>query len=431
MVAQCRHGARSVSLVGDLLAHVLDRRYRPWSKPAPTDRSIESLADELMGTRGELSGIALATQILDRFDTLDDAGKRAFFEHLAVRMDVNADRVERALHAYRAHPSADTYQRFHDASEPRRQEFLRRLNRVPGATGKLVAMRAELRRHKKDSDTIAALDVDFRHLFVSWFNRGFLVLQPINWDSAASVLQKIIAYEAVHAISSWDELRQRVEPADRRCFAFFHLSMPDEPLIFVEVALTQGTPGSIQSVLQPEREGVNPEQADTAVFYSISNCQRGLAGISFGNFLIKQVVADLSLEFPNLKRFVTLSPVPGQTSWVRHNNLQPDLTTAEQRRQLTAHYLLHAKRRDGKPVDPVARFHLGNGAILHAVHADADVSPKGQQQSSGTMVNYLYDLDRLASNHEAFVTQDKIACEDELVGLGAELPGTPPMAAEQ
>jgi len=264
---------------------------------------------------------------------------------------------------------------------------------------------------------LEALDLDFRHLFASWFNRGFLVLRPINWESPAHILEKITQYEAVHAIHSWDDLRRRLEPQDRRCFAFFHPAMPDEPLIFVEVALTRGTPGSVQALLTSERNTLREDEADTAVFYSISNCQAGLASISFGNSLIKQVAADLSAELPGLRTFVTLSPIPGLTRWLDAQGYEWQDASGEEMRALAAHYLLNAKTDNGDPVDPVARFHLGNGAIVHAVHAEADTSENGQAQSGGTMVNYLYDLAKVAQNHEQFATTRQMVATSEVRSL--------------
>jgi malonyl-CoA decarboxylase len=297
--------------------------------------------------------------------------------------------------------------------------LIRRLNQVPGATKALVAMRADLLRLGRGEASLEALDLDFRHLFASWFNRGFLVLRPINWQSPAHILEKIIAYEAVHAIDSWEDLRRRVEPADRRCFAFFHPAMPDEPLIFVEVALTTGIAGSVQAVLSGERETLAAEDADTAVFYSISNCQAGLASISFGNSLIKQVAADLSMELPGLKTFVTLSPIPGLAAWMEGNAPDADRDDDERMRSLAARYLTAAKRPDGLPLDPVARFHLGNGAEVHRVHARADMSDKGLRQSGGVMVNYLYDLGRVAQNHERFAASHEVATSPEIRALAA------------
>jgi malonyl-CoA decarboxylase len=308
-----------------------------------------------------------------------------------------------------------------NASEPDRQELIRRLNRLPGATEDLVRMRADLLRLGRKDPELKALDLDFQHLFQSWFNRGFLVLRPISWESPAHILEKIIAYEAVHAIDSWDDLRRRLEPADRRCFAFFHPSMPDEPLIFVEVALTKGIPNSVQALLREDREALAEEEADTAVFYSISNCQAGLASISFGNSLIKQVVSDLSTELTTLKTFVTLSPIPGLTRWLEEadQDIAIDDSDPEQVRALAAYYLLHAKRSNGLPYDPVARFHLGNGAMVHAVHAEADISHKGQSQSLGTMVNYLYDLKSVSQNHEAFASQAEVISSSDVKSLAS------------
>ena len=213
------------------------------------------------------------------------------------------------------------------------------------------------------------------------------MLRPINWESPAHILEKIIAYEAVHAIDSWNDLRRRLEPTDRRCFAFFHPSMPDEPLIFVEVALNKGIPASVQALLAQDREAMPEEEADTAVFYSISNCQPGLASISFGNSLIKQVASDLASELTGLTTFVTLSPIPGLIKWLGKEKQEWDNDQPERMKALAAHYLLNAKGQDGLPFDSVARFHLGNGSIVHAVHADADTSDKGRTQSGGTMVN--------------------------------------------
>jgi malonyl-CoA decarboxylase len=300
------------------------------------------------------------------------------------------------------------------AAEPRRQEMIRRLNQVSGATHLLVSMRRDLLRLTKSNPELAPIDVDFKHLFASWFNRGFLVLRPISWESPAHILEKIIAYEAVHAIDSWGDLKRRLQPSDRRCFGFFHPSMPDEPLIFVEVALCKGVPGAIHTVLSDGREPLEAKQADTAVFYSISNCQAGLAGISFGNSLIKQVVTDLSLQLPGLKTFVTLSPIPKLMAWLTRDGRDVPALDDAMLKKRAANYLLTAKRSDGLPFDPVARFHLGNGAIVHAVHSGADLSTNGLAQSGGAMVNYLYDLRRVAQNHERFVGEQDVIASSEV-----------------
>lgn len=408
-----------MTLLADLLSTVFERRYRRSGAAALDGRPLSELADTLVGSAGETSGLALAEEILTRFDTLSGEEKLAFFRNIASAMNIDPEAVRSSLDEYERDPSKATYRSFAAAVEPARQELIRRLNRVPGATGALVQMRADLLRLGGKEPELQALDLDFRHLFASWFNRGFLVLRPINWESPAHILEKIIAYEAVHAIDSWDDLRRRLEPADRRCFAFFHPSMPDEPLIFVEVALNQGIPGSVQALLAEDRDPLPQDQADTAVFYSISNCQAGLASISFGNSLIKQVASDLAAELSGLKTFVTLSPIPGLTKWLTQENIEWDVEKPEQMEALAAHYLLHAKGRGNMPFDPVARFHLGNGALVHAVHADADTTDKGRAQSGGTMVNYLYDLSRVAQNHEQFANTREVIASTEAKSLAA------------
>lgn len=407
-----------MTLLADLLSTVFERRYRRETPDMTLDgRPLTEMATALVGSAGETSGLALAREILSRFAGLDDAEKLEFLQSIAITMNIDPETVRSTLDEYERRPSKVSYRAFAEAAEPARQELIRRLNRVPGATGALVKMRADLLRLGGEEPELQALDLDFRHLFASWFNRGFLVLRPINWESPAHILEKIIAYEAVHAIDSWDDLRRRLQPKDRRCFAFFHPSMPDEPLIFVEVALTKGIPGSVQALLAEDRDALPAEEADTAVFYSISNCQAGLASISFGNSLIKQVASDLAAELSGLTTFVTLSPIPGLTRWLDKAKMTWDMTDAEDMRALAAHYLLNAKSRNGLPFDPVARFHLGNGAIVHAVHADADTSEKGRAQSGGTMVNYLYDLPRVAQNHENFVTTREVIATSEVKAL--------------
>ncbi|MDU9003922.1 malonyl-CoA decarboxylase [Sedimentitalea todarodis] len=406
-----------MSRLSDLMSTVFARRYSRATEPDRTGRSIEELCEALLGSSGEVSGMILARHILDRYAALDDNGKRGFFGFLTAQLGIDAEAVRTTLAAFEATPTKATYRAFLGASEARRQELARRLNQVPGATGQLVEMRKDLLRLMRDAPELAVVDLDFRHLLASWFNRGFLVLRPISWESPAEILEKIIAYEAVHEIGNWQELRRRVQPEDRRCFAFFHPSMPSEPLIFVEVALTRGVASSVQNVLSEKRDIIRADDADTAVFYSISNCQEGLAGISFGNSLIKQVVADLSRELPGLKTFVTLSPIPGLTRWASETGSDLPDNSPEQQCQRAAHYLLTAKRGDGAPYDPVARFHLGNGALVHAVHAEADVSANGLAQSGGAMVNYLYDLSLITQNHERYASKQTIAASPEVTAL--------------
>ena len=406
-----------MSLLSDVLATLFSRTNRNRLLAGPDARSTEALIADLLSGRGEISGMTTAAQILDRYDELDDAGKLAFFDHLAGDLGIDTDAVRSALDAFEMEQSQSTYGAFLRAAEPRRQELARRLNRVPGATPQLVAMRADLLRLIPRTDPRARIDLDFQHLFASWFNRGFLVLRRINWESPAHILERIIAYEAVHAIDSWEDLRRRVEPSDRRCFAFFHPAMPDEPLVFVEVALTKGIPNSVQGLLTDTRASLEAVEADTAVFYSISNCQAGLAGISFGNSLIKQVAEDLSAELPNLKTFVTLSPIPTLTRWRAEQGIDPNGLDDDGLKAAAAQFLLTAKREDGMPYDPVARFHLGNGAYVHAVHAGADMSSKGLSESAGAMVNYRYEAESFAENHERFVGQKEVVASKAVRAL--------------
>ncbi|MFD0981414.1 malonyl-CoA decarboxylase [Tropicimonas aquimaris] len=410
-----------MTLLADLLSTVFERRYRELVPNRRDGRSPEQLARALVGATGEISGRALTSEILARFRTMSDDEKRSFFRHIATDMNIDPEAVRSTLDAYEHAPSRDSYRAFIAASEPRRQELIRRLNQVPGATAELVRMRADLLRLGRGEPELEALDLDFRHLFSSWFNRGFLVLRPISWKSPANILEKIIAYEAVHAIDSWADLRRRLEPSDRRCFAFFHPAMPDDPLIFVQVALTQGIPGSVQALLAEDRKPLAAEAADTATFYSISNCQAGLASISFGNSLIKQVARDLAAELGGLKTFVTLSPIPGLTAWLEREGRDWKGADAARMRSIAADYLLNAKRADGQPVDPVARFHLGNGAIVHDVHANADTSEKGLTQSGGTMVNYIYKLPQIAQNHEKYATTHEVIAAPAVVSLANAL----------
>ncbi|WP_299546841.1 malonyl-CoA decarboxylase [uncultured Tateyamaria sp.] len=406
-----------MSYFAGLLSTLFDRRYERAVSLDAEGRTMTELALDLLGARGEVSGSTLARLILDQYAGADDAEKRGFFAFMLQDLEIDPVEVVECLKAYKEAPSKRSYREYARASEPRRQELLRRLNQVPGGTAHLVSMRKDLLRMIRTDRMLGPLDVDFQHLFASWFNRGFLVLRPINWSSPAEILEKIIAYEAVHAIDSWDDLRRRLQPSDRRCFGFFHPAMPDEPLIFVEVALTRGIPNSIQSLLADGRDPIEAEEADTAVFYSISNCQAGLAGISFGNSLIKQVAADLSRDLSLIETFVTLSPIPGLSKWLDQAD-HPALKNASRQAQ-AAYYLLDAKREDRLPVDPVARFHLGNGASVHAVHADADLSENGMRQSYGAMVNYMYDLSRITTNHEQFVTEKTVAASPEVHALSA------------
>jgi malonyl-CoA decarboxylase len=405
------------------------------------ESDITELAAALVSSRGEASGVAIAREILQRYRMLAMEDRLAFLRFLARTMEPDPGEVTRAAKAFLDNASTTSIRSLQRVVESPRLEFFRRLNLAPGATAEIVAMRRDL--IASGDPSVALVDSDLRHLLVSWFNRGFLVLRRIDWQTPATILDKIIAYEAVHEIQGWDDLRRRLDPADRRCFAFFHPSLIDEPLIFVEVALMRDIPGSIGPLLQQEapRNGELDEKPSTAVFYSISNCQEGLRGISFGNFLIKQVVEDLVKERPSLKTFVTLSPVPHFASWLASVLADPAtrLVTAEERRRLdvlgdadwvhseqisaavkpillrlAANYFLVAKAGDGRPLDPVARFHLGNGARLERINWLGDPSAKGLSEAHGLMVNYRYEIKDIERNHEAYANEGAVAASRQV-----------------
>jgi malonyl-CoA decarboxylase len=398
-------------------------------------QSIDALCEVLLSRRGEASGIALAQAILSDWERLDAGGRLVFFRMLLENFGADQDYCATAINAYNAKPNLANAAVLHRASQPRLHELLQRLNLAPRGTLLLVRMREALFEAMEQDPDLKALDSAFKLLFASWFNRGFLTMERIDWHSPANVLEKIIRYEAVHQIDGWDDLRRRLEPADRRCFAFFHPQLTDEPLIFVEIALTADIPSGIESLLRADRTALSPTVARTAVFYSISNCQEGLRGISFGNFLIKAVAENLKNELPGLETFVTLSPLPGFARWLdarledpgglppylrHHADLLAHNADTGRRDQansvgeddaavrLAAYYLLQARSDKGNVIDPVARFHLGNGARLERINPNANPSPKGMRESYGVMVNYLYDLARIESNHEAFAQRNEV-----------------------
>ncbi|MBX3528756.1 MAG: malonyl-CoA decarboxylase [Rhodoblastus sp.] len=421
----------------DLLSSIAERgrgllRQKNWpSDSAGQANNLIDMCRALLTGRGEATGVAIAAEVLGRYRTLEAEARRGFFSALERDFGPDHEKLEKAIGNWKAAPDDRTAADLHYASEPRRLELFRRLNRAPGGTAALVDMRADLLSEMRANKALAPIDKDFTHLFASWFNRGFLVLRRIDWSTPASILERIIRYEAVHEIHDWDDLRRRIDPPDRRCYAFFHPALTDEPLIFVEVALAEQIPGAIAPLLAHDRAPVAPERARTAVFYSISNCQKGLAGVTFGNFLIKQVVEELRRELPRMETFVTLSPVPGFRAWLANAEDAPidpealplvaslddpswtsEPEQAERLRKivepLAAHYFLKARLPDGRVVDPVARFHLGNGARLERINWMGDLSRKGLKESGGVMVNYLYDLDEIEKNHEAFANQGEV-----------------------
>jgi malonyl-CoA decarboxylase len=441
----------STSFFGDMLQTIADRgralisRERRESAPKRSAGLVE-LCDALLSGRGEASGVALAREILERYDDLTIGPRIAFFEALATTFGHDGPGIEAAIAAWRQSPSDKTAAELHEASEPRRLELFRRLNLAPGGTAALVRMREDLMDAMDHREDLAVIDNDFIHLFSSWFNRGFLVLRRIDWSTPAMILEKIIRYEAVHEIRDWDDLRRRIDPPDRRCYAFFHPAMVDEPLIFVEVALARGIPAAIAPILSDKREEIEPSRATTAAFYSITNCQRGLAGVSFGHFLIKQVVEELSREVPRVSSFVTLSPAPNFAAWLRRERANEasvvidehdrealaaldhdgskwwlDSETAENIREpllrAAAWYYVRGRNSRGLPIDAVARFHLGNGARLERLNWPGDTSERSIKQSYGLMVNYLYDLGYIEKNHEAYAQQHAVVASSAVTRL--------------
>lgn len=408
----------TANALGDLLSTLLLRR--PFQRGGSKEGSISKLCLSLLSEVTEVSGLQLAGVILEKYHELDEKGRLDFFSFLNKDLDIDPDLLVDLAQKYQETQSPEIFKRLSEASEPRRKELFRRLNHAPGATADLVKMREQLLSLLRENPSYARTDFDFIHLLRSWFNRGFLVLRQITWDTSASILEKIVEYEAVHEIKNLEDLRRRLLPKDRRCFAFFHPSMPDDPLIFVEVALTNGVATSIQKVLSESREEIDLQGANSAIFYSISNCQEGLSGISFGNSLIKQVAQDLSREMPHLKTFVTLSPIPGLTKWIKDEGLEKLVEDQGMLKQITAHYLVEAKGKNRRPIDPVAKFHLGNGAIIHQINIDADLSEKGLLQSKGVMVNYLYDLSKISQNVELFSKEGEISANTTIKSLSRQ-----------
>ena len=382
--------------------------------------STKDFIDNVASAKGEVSALGYAEMLIQHCERLNDKDLIYFFKLIRDNFDIPSEKLSKAVHEYKVKSTSESLITLMKLSEPKRREIFRRCNGISRGTIRLVNLRKRLLDILKKNPELKAVDYDLVYLFKNWFNRGFLILRPINWETPAHILEKIIAYEAVHEINSWDELRLRLAPKDRKCFAFFHPAMQDEPIIFVEVALMTNIPSKIHDVLEKKRDILEPGEAKVAVFYSISNCQKGLSGISFGNFLIKQVANDLKFEFSNIKKFVTLSPVPGLRSWIKNKNPKFELTLEKFKKaeqflkvepsliKYAGEYFLKSDRFDGMPNDPVARFHLGNGASLEQINYLGDTSSNGLKLSGGLMVNYLYDLDKVEENHEAFISENKI-----------------------
>jgi malonyl-CoA decarboxylase len=426
---------------GDLL-RLSGRAATPLRPDLPRDDAAKLrrlMLEWLEGRGGEVSARARAAELGYLYQGLSRKGRRRYLKLLGEALDLDREALASAARSFLESP-ANGYRELREAATPPRVRFLKMLNALPSGFKFLVDLRADLLSFLGEEPGLAELDYDLQMLFDYWFDVNLLTFEEISWNSRASLLEKLIAYEAVHEIHSWTDLKNRLD-ADRRCYAFFHPKMPNEPLIFVEVALTEGMPGSIHDLLDEAAPLQEPERATTAVFYSISNTQKGLRGINFGNFLLKRVIDDLSRHLPRLKTFVTLSPIPGFRRWLlqtleaqgeaslleagelakleaampeeRSSGLRALLEAPDWHRdealaealkepllRLGAWYLLHARQEDGKPLDPVARFHVFNGARVERLNWLADLSPQGVERSFGMMVNYLYQQSEIESNHE-------------------------------
>ena len=437
-----------------------DLELKPDLPPSQSDRLREQMRACLAGVGGEVSARRRAAQLGRAYLALDKTGRQRFLSILAKDFAPNREKIDNAAKVLLDVSDADkagAQKVLREALESPRSKLLTQFNGLPEGVKFLVDMRAEILSLLKSNPELQPLEDDLKALLMSWFDVGFLEMKRIRWDAPAELLEKLIAYEAVHAIKSWDDLKNRLD-SDRRCFAFFHPRMPNEPLIFVEVALVAGMSGNIHTLLDENAPVLDPSQADTAIFYSISNAQKGLAGISFGNFLIKRVVDRLMRDFPNLKDFATLSPVPGFRRWLNQkiSEGEPKLILTKERdvlkrlnispgtkgslkavlekenwhldRQVTealrplfmrlcARYLNQEKREGNKAIDPVAHFHLTNGARMERLNWLADVSDNGINQSVGIMVNYRYKLREIDANHEAYSSTGEARMSSEFKAL--------------
>ncbi len=392
----------------------------------------------------------MATETVASFNALNEAGKNEFFDLLVKKFAPNPQAVGKAGADFEQDPTPQNLERLRQAVQAPRQDLFHLLNMAPEGTATLVRMRGHLLRGADEHPEWAGAADDLAHLFLSWFNRGFLELHRIDWNTSAAMLEKLIRYEAVHEIQGWSDLRRRLE-ADRRCYAFLHPALPDEPIVFIEVGLTHGMEGRIQSLVDPELNIGDAQSADCAMFYSITNCHAGLTGVPFGSFLIKQVVEELSRELPKLRRFATLSPVPGFRRWLA---TQPELAklnkhvtnpswsedrfgreaVRDQLEAACAYYLIHAKKGgkvEGKPLDPVARFHLRNGASLDRINWLGDPSSNGLKQSAGLMVNYVYRLREVERNHESYTKEFRVVASSRVDALAKRCPLAQPKPKAQ
>lgn len=388
---------------------------------AESGESLLDLADALLSLRGKASGPAIASAFFDLYEASDSGARQEFLGKIHDLHPADTAAIEQAIALWHDKRDESAARALHRATESPSQKLIRLLNLAPQGTQRLIGMREDLLAVSDKEPGLKAFDRELESAFTTWFNAGFLELRRIQWDSSAALLERIIRYEAVHEIHGWEDLRRRVEPVDRRCYGFFHPQMMNDPLIFVEVALTAELPSGIHQIIASERETIEPRDASCAIFYSINNCRTGLRGIPFGNYLIKRVVGALQEELPHLKTFATLSPVPGFAKWLSNEAGEAaGVPATKDLCPLTAKYLVEAKGRGGQPKDPVARFHLGNGARLEAIHANADLSKNGQRQAHGVMVNYVYDLNEIEANHFALTEFGTVATSKAVQALVEE-----------
>jgi len=400
--------------------------------------SILSLCDDLISNKGAAFGITVARNITELYQTLSTENKLSFFKSINKKYKPSFTKVNEAIDIYRNSQNEKNLSDLFKISEGNRRELFRRMNMAPSGTSIIVALREDLLKILKNNNELKALDDDLRHLFRAWFNPGFLKLEKITWNTKAAILEKIIKYERVHQMKDMNDLKRRLGE-DRRFFSYFHPALEDEPIIFVQVALTNGLGKSIQELMKPS--SVNQKKNDTATFYSISNCQDGLSRVTLGNFLIKRVVYEIQEELPHIKNFGTLSPIPGFVEWFSYlekskiknilGNLtnqnvsflkSTDLRIGDNRIienkdaliKLVSHYIVNEKNKKGLPVNDVSRFHLGNGAIVDDIVVNANISDAGFKRSFGVMVNYLYELKSIEKNHEDYMNNNKVIVSDKL-----------------
>ena len=400
--------------------------------------SLLSLCDDLISNKGAAFGITVARDITELYQTLSLDNKILFFKSINEKYRPSFTKVNEAIDVYKNSQNEKTLSDLFKVSEGKRRELFMRMNMAPNGTSIIVSLREDLLKILKENKDLVSLDEDLKHLFKSWFNPGFLKLKKITWDTKAAILEKIIKYERVHHMKDMNELKRRLGE-DRRFFSYFHPALDDEPIIFVQVALTNGLGRSIQEIMK--QSSGDEKKYDTATFYSISNCQEGLSRVTLGNFLIKRVVYEIQEELPHIKNFGTLSPIPGFVEWFSYleeskiknilGNIKnqdvmflksKDLKIGDKRIidnkeaiiKLVSHYIVNEKNRDGLPVNDVSRFHLGNGAIVEDVIINANISENGFKRSFGVMVNYLYELKNIEKNHEEYMNKKKVILSDKL-----------------